>query len=382
MSFDRRIDNLCTHQAVDEALFFSADRLTVTPLRPIANSNSVQMRINGVADLPQVGVQTFAVGKGSLPGPYNIQAGVNDLLVVAVDNKTVQTIQLSAGRGLSAQKIADDLNRKVSGVYFSVTKKNQVQASSYTRGRFAKLMFKAGSTVSTTLGLTLNRAYFGQQVYPSWSLVLDPNTLTDRPSRLVLFDEPILGTNDYVELSYVTPREECRRCGGSGVENDWRYDGSGALVTVQNSDLLIQEVLKITYTVKGSNPFHVWYGTGLLDAIGKKLTSGGFVQNLILSEVQNAFKRWQSIKRQQEEKVGQEVTDEEYPFRLMVVNLETDDNDPTIIYVNAWVQNRSASPIQITRGLQLPIPTDLLGSTVQDALLQQVQAQGRESFLG
>lgn len=370
MSFDRKIDQVCTHEVVEEAVFFNADRLTVRPLRPISNSTSLRVRINGVARITPAGLKTAAIGKGSLPGPYNIQAGVNDTLSVSVDNGPIQTVTAAAGRNVSALALSRDLTGRVSGASFSVTKKGQVQARTSSTGKIARLTFPSG-TLGTTLGLNLGRVYRGQQVFPSWTLINDPNTLDTRPTRLIVFDSPILGTNDYVELSYATIRQECRRCGGVGIENDWRYDTSGKVIQARNADLLIQEVLKATYTVKGSNPFHPWYGTGLLESIGKKLTDQGFLQNLILNDVQDAFKRWQSIKKQQEENVGQEVTDEEYPFRLLVVNLESDSDDPTIIFVNALVQNRSSRPIQVTRGLKLPVPLDILGSTVQDALLQQ-----------
>lgn len=371
MSFDRKIDQVCDHTVTEEALFFDPDRLTVKPLRPISNVHSVKVRLNGALDVPSVGVKTPALGKSSLPGPYNIKAGVNDTLIVSVDDKPNQIVTVNAGRVISAKTLADNLTHLVSGAFFSTTKKNQIQARSITSGRASRITFKDGSTLATTLGMTLNRVYRGQQVASSWSLITDPNTLSDRPLRLIVLDEPIDGTNDYVEVSYSTVRPECRRCGGSGVEHDWRFDAAGEVIQVQKSDLLIQELLKITYTVKGSNPFHGWYGTGLLEAIGKKMSDRGLVQNLIMSDIQDAFKRWQSIKKQQEENIGQDVSDEEFPFRLLAVNLESDSEDPTIIYVNSLVQNRSSQPIQITRGLQLPIPLDILGSTVQDALLQQ-----------
>jgi hypothetical protein len=233
-------------------------------------------------------------------------------------------------------------------------------------------MFHSGTTVASTFGLTLDRAYRGQQIFPSWSLINDPNTLNDRPTRLIVFDAPIDGTNDFFEINYVTVRQECRRCGGSGVENDWRYNSLGKVIETRNADLLVQEVLKGTYTVKGTNPFHTWYGTNLLEMIGKKAADRGLVQNLILSDLQDSFRRWQSIKKQQEEVVGQFVSDEEYPFRLLVVNLEPDTQDPTIIFVNALIQNRTSNqPIQVTRGLKLPAPLDILGSTIQDSFLRQ-----------
>jgi hypothetical protein len=213
-------------------------------------------------------------------------------------------------------------------------------------------------------------------LYPRWSLINDPNTLNDRPTRFIVFDRPIESLSEFVEVSYTTIRQECRRCGGVGVENDWRYDRAGSIIKARNAELLSQEVLKITYTVKGSNPFHPWYGTGFLDAIGKKLTDQGLVQNLILSDLQDAFRRWQSVKRNQEgPRIAQFVSDEEFPFRLLVVNLEQDPVDPTVIYVAAMVQNRSSSPIQITRGLRLPVPLDLMGASVQDSLARPNQAK-------
>lgn len=100
------------------------------------------------------------------------------------------------------------------------------------------------------------------------------------------------------------------------------------------------------------------------------------MQNLILSDLQDAFRRWQSVKRKQEsDEIAQFVSDEEYPFRLLVVNLEQDAVDPTVVYVSAMVQNRSSSPIQITRGLRLPEPLDLMGASVQDALARQNRAR-------
>ncbi len=375
MSFDRQLDQVCTHEVVEEALFVNTDRLTVQPLRPISSANSVKVRVNGEAFVTPVGLHTPAIGKGSLPGPYNIRPGVNDTLVVSVNAGPDQTVTIPSGRSVTAQLLAKSLTTLVSGVVFDTTKKSQILAKSFKQGTASRIMFKNGSTVATTLGLTLNRAYRGQQIFPPWSLVNDPNTLSDRPTRLILFDTPINGTNDYFEINYATIRQECRRCGGAGVENDWRYNIQGEVIPVRDADLLVQETLKITYTVKGTNPFHAWYGTGLLEMIGKKISDRGLVQNLILSDIQDAFRRWQSIKKQQEDTAGQFVSDEEYPFRLLVVNLEPDPQDPTLIFVNALVQNRSSQPIQVTRGLKLPAPLDILGSTVQDALLQQNQAR-------
>lgn len=380
MSYDRKLEQVCTHGVVQEALFLSDDRLTVRPLRPIANIRSVKVRYNSLLDVPAQGSHIPAVAKGSLPGPFDIRAGVNDTLILSVDGKPIQTLTIPAGNQRSASQVANDLNFQTQNVVFSPTKKSQLKVSTRSKGREARLQIQSSSTALATFGLVPLKVYRGQQVMPSWSLVVDPNTLSDRPTRLVVFDEKIEGTNDYFEIDYTTIRQECRRCGGAGVENDWRYDRRGEIIKVRDLDLLTQEMLKITYTERGSNPFHLWYGTSILETVGQKLTDNGIIQNLIVSDIRDAFKRWQSIKTQQEETVGQFVSDEEFPFRLLYVNIEQDDQDPTVIFVNALVQSRSTQPLQVSRGLKLPLPFDLLGSSVQDALLREDRAMALQSF--
>ena len=232
-------------------------------------------------------------------------------------------------------------------------------------------MFTSSSTLTTSLGLSVNRIYRGKNTFPGWTLVNDPSTLSDRPRRLVYFDEPLKADSNFIELTYVTVSQECRRCGGLGVENDWRYGSDGHTAEVRNEALLIQELLKITYTNRGSNPFHPWYGTTILERIGSKNASSGVIQNAITSDIYTMFGRWQSIKRQQEEAVGQFLSDEEYPLRLSSVRLEQSQQDPTVLFLNVEVQNRSTKPIVITRGLRLPEPLNLLGNTQAQGVYRQ-----------
>lgn len=372
MSYDRQLDQVCSHLVIEEALFLLNDRQTVRPLRPIASIASTRVRLNGELFVPSAGVHIPASATGLKSGPFNIQGGTSDRLIVKVSEGSIQTLTVPSGNQLSPEQITEKLNRQIRDAAFTVTARRQVRLQSAKAGRAGTLFIQTtGSTAAPILGFQTDRAWRGQTTSPGWSIVNDPNTLDDRPTRLVLFDEPMKGTDDYVELNYTTVRQECRRCGGLGVENDWAYDGHGKIVKVQDADLLVQEIVKITYTVQGSNPFQPWYGTNIVNSIGKKLSASGIVQNMIVQDIYGAFNRWQSVKKQQEEKAGQFVSDEEYPFRLLSVNLQQSDQDPTVIFVNAFVQNRSSKPIQISRGLQIPAPLNILGSTQQQALLQQ-----------
>jgi len=370
MSFDRKIDQICTHRAVEEALFLNADYQTIRPLRPIASVVSTQVRINGVTDVPSVGVQTPAQVVTAKAGPYTITQGVNDRLIVSIDGGPDQIILAQDGKKIPTKDVIQNLNSSISeGTFEELNGKIRLRTGSV--GKRSLLHVKLGSTLASVLGLVEDRVFRGIKSIPGWSIVRDPNTLSDRPTRLIVFDQSLKGFSDYVELNYTTIRQECRRCGGLGVENDWIYGRQGNTIEVRDEALLLQEILKIMFTLRGSNPFATWYGTLLTDTIGRKLSAGGLVQNLISSEITTAFSRWQNIKKQQEEAVGQFVSDREFPFQLLSVSVEQSTQDPTVIFVNASVQNRSGQPLDISRGIRLPEPTDLLGNTSQQGVFRQ-----------
>lgn len=372
MSYDRKIDQLCTHEVVEESLFIAqSNRQLVRPLRPIAAAAMTRVRFNGEAYIPSAGLLVPANGKGSRIGPFNIQLGTNDSIIVNVNETGLQTLTAPTGKAVSTALVAETLNKQVKGMRFSVTSRGRLEMTTALKGPAARIFVSPSSTILDTVGLSGNRVWRGRRPVPGWSLINDPNTLSDLPTRLVVFDEPLYGYRDFVELNYTTVRSECRRCGGLGIEHDWRIAQNGDTIEVRDEALLIQEILKIFYTLQGSNPFHPWYGTGLLNTIAKKLTASGIIQNFIVGDIQEAFRRWQSIKQQQEEVVGQFVSDAEYPFRLNTVTLEPSDKDPTVIFVNAVIQSRSSRPIQLSRGVRVPEPIDLLGSTAQQGVFRQ-----------
>lgn len=371
MSYDRKIDQVCPHRIVGESLFLASDRRTVRPLRPVSSIVSIEMWANGVVKVPAIGVNAPAEVTGSHRGSINIQKGVNDTITISVDHGPNQTLTVSAGKALKHSEVVTDLNRGLAGAVFTVTRRGSIHLATRRVGPEAELVLRDGSTLATALGFPLNRVWKGRQPYPSWSVIQDPNTLSDRPARMIVFDRRLNGTSDFVEINYTTVRQDCRRCGGLGVENDWRYNSKGDVIEARYEALLLQEILKMMFTVQGSNTFHDWYGTGLTDAVGKKIAATGILQSFIVSDIYEAFRRWQNVKKQQEEDVGQIVSDEEYPLRLLQVSIQASDKDPTIIYVSGTIQNRSTKPIQIERGIKLPQPVDLLGATAQQGVYRQ-----------
>jgi hypothetical protein len=362
MSFDLQIDQVCQHRVTEEALFVASDRQTVRPLRPISSSTSVQVLLDNAIPVPSEGTYLPAKSSGTRRGPFSFTAGVNNVIELTVDQGAVQTATLPTSHQMGVSRVAALLSQMFTGVFFSV-QNERLTFATRAKGPQASVFLQDTSTAASVFGFTTNREYRGQQRVPGWTLVSDPATLADRPTRLIVFDEPLRSGSDFVEISYVTRREECRRCGGTGYENDWRHDIKGSLIEVRDEALLLQELQKNFYTIRGSNQFHTWYGTQIIDSIGKKIAAGGFAQNLVVSDIHQAFNRWQSIKRQQEDDVGQFVSDREFPFRLLSVNLEQSSQDPTVVFITVTVQNRSNEPIQLTRGLKVPEALELSGST-------------------
>ena len=353
MSYDRAIDFECPHIVVDEALFVNGDRQTVRPLRPISSFTSVKVRLNGAIECPSEGVYLPPQTIGTRKGPFNVQQGVNNVFQVSVNNGPVQTATLPSSRLMPTVELTDRLNRQLQGVRFFLSDRGTVGIQSAYEGKAATLFIYSGSSLASTLGMVVNREYRGKDLVSGWTLVTDVNTLADRPTRLVVFDLPLRSTNDYIEVSYATLREECRRCGGSGYEHDWRFNQRGDVEIVQDELLLVQEVQKILYTERGTNPFHNWYGTDSVQSVGQNLVPGGALQNLVVSDIYDAFSQWQSIKQQQENRVGQLVTDQEYPMRLLGVSLTPSQTDLTVVYVSLQVQNRAGTPVTLERGIRV-----------------------------
>jgi len=369
MSYDRQIDQICEHRVADEFLYVQSDRQTAIPLRPISSAGSVVVRLNGQIDVPSSGVQVQARVTGTKEGPFNITSA-NNTLTIKVNTDPPLTVTLPQAAQVQPARLADALTARFPGLVFFADR-NRIGIRTSLAGQDATFMILGSSTMASLLGVSTDRVFRGKDAFPGWTLVVAPNTLGDRPKRFVYFDDTLQAGDNFVEVSYATVREECRRCGGLGVENDWRYSVDGNVGEARDEALLIQELLKVTYTARGSNPFHPWYGTTIVERIGNKNSATGVIQNTITSDIYSTFARWQSIKRQQEETVGQIVSDEEYPFRLTGVNLEQSQQDPTVIFVNIEVQNRSFKPIVLSRGLKLPQPTNLLGNTQSQGVFRQ-----------
>ncbi len=349
MSFDRKIEQACPHIVREELLTVSEDRTTVTPLRPISSVNSISLRLNGEHLVPQEGLYAPPLATSTKEGLVSL---LGETLTLDVSNYSTQTYVSPTAKDITPQRVADYLNLSLSGVQFSVSARGRLEVRGSAKGPSSTL--RLGGALASKLGFHVGREYRGATITPAWSVVNDPNTLLDRPLKLIVFDQPLRTTANHVEIDYATVREECRRCGGIGRESDWRY-AQGKVVEARDEVLLIQEFSKALFTIKGSNPFAPWYGSDLERRIGGKQLSGGLVKNQITQDVHETWRSYQSIKRQYEQQ-GARLTDAEYPYQLNQVSVTDHPTDPTILYLHVTISSRSLRPTPITRALRLPQP--------------------------
>jgi phage baseplate assembly protein W len=158
-------------------------------------------------------------------------------------------------------------------------------------------------------------------------------------------------------VTYSVPPHRCLRCGGTYVENDYRFDETGQGILIENEDLLYQACLKILLTDRGSNAYHPWYGTSIRSRIGTKALGG--VASLISEDVRQALSKLQAL--QQSQATFQQVTYKERLYSVLSVQVLPHSQEQTTFLVDVTVQNASNEPIELSIVFTVPEVVALMG---------------------
>lgn len=109
-------------------------------------------------------------------------------------------------------------------------------------------------------------------------------------------------------------------------KGDLRVGSTGDLATIQDTDKLIQDVLKIVHTPVGSNPFYPSLGSNITSFnIGMNLNSD-FLESRVEASLLATIQTIQSIQRRQE--AVQIVTAAEKILRINSVSAKIDSKEP------------------------------------------------------
>lgn len=374
MSFDFATSQICPHEVFFERLVLDgANRNSALFLQP-PSSARVDVYIDGEM-VPPTGLYSYAELPFIRPEPYRIKAGVNDLLYVSVGFSAPRLVQLISGPNLRASDVARDLQAKLPDLRVEAVNRRVVfrshqrvngTAFSFPDPRWTDPTSSLPTTVRIleafrAVGINPGRHASGRQVFPGWIVDVNPFDALLFQRRLV-FQRPIVNADPVIEVNYVTNQANCRRCHGSRVEFDYSVK-DGTYEIVQNTDLLAQEFDKFLFTKIGSHWKWNWLGSGLVNRIGGKGSTGNVTVNTLLTvDITQAFRTYQNIKQQQDSRFPfQQVSDAEYPLQLANLDVKTLPDDPTVAVVNVTVVSKSLVNVELARVVGNPNPFTILG---------------------
>lgn len=377
MSLEIQIGFPCPHYIIEETVPLDIDKRTVLSKSPVASEPSVRMLINNQYYVPSSGLYSQAFLTSSKKGPYRVEKCVGllgpdaNLLIVETPSGKFE-IRLPISNRLSLKDLQKALRLSVLYDYVEITEYQGAIALKEKQELGTLSWIRVSGKGAEALGF-VQRGSRGQELYPGWKLIKEetiiPSATNPRAAsaRKVVFNKPVRG-NPEIKLSYTTIPSLCRRCRATYVENDYRFGFTGEVKTIENENLLLQACLKSILTDKGSNPFHVSYGSKIQSRIGQKLV--GASASLIKEDVVRALRTVQNLQSKQRE--FQTVTSKELLVRISSVDVRPDPSDPTLYYVDVIVQNGSNQPVSISITYTAPGAVALTGSNGQSLGTERV----------
>lgn len=381
MSFDFHTLRICPHEVILETLVLDQDHITSSFQKPPSNSH-IKVYFDG-SEIPSGGLYGYASIPFSKAEPYRIKKGVNDLIYISTGFDAPRFISVISG-SVSAIDMARCLQQKLPEFKIEV-KNSRIVISSRVRGKKTAFQFHdprwtdSTSSLLTTaqvlatykiLGIIPGRAATGRLLIPGWSVQTDPNDILHR-NKILIFNFDIKNKQPLIQVSYVTTAVDCRRCHGTRFEFDYQIENNN-YTEIRNIDLLAQEFDKFLFTKIGSHWKWNWLGSGLVNRIGGKGSTGSTMINAILTvDVSQAFSTYQNIKSQQDVRFPQQkVSDAEYPQQLGNIDVQTLPNDPTVAIITTTVISRSSVDVPLTRMVGDPSPFSLSGNPTSNIRLQ------------
>jgi hypothetical protein len=378
LSIEIRESYPCPHLIVEERVALGPDKMAVPIRAPVAVADSVRVLVNDSHYVPKNGLYAQAALTASLSGPYNIQRCTDTLgpqgNVVRIQTSVDTTdVSIPTGSRVTAEAVVSAIRGSSSQVVVGLSPTNALvllDPNNVGTKSLVRISRTDGGVPSigvlAALGFDSQQGARGQMVYPPWQLQtrqdVFPTTMEvgrfPVKARYPKFIAPLKG-NPTVKVSYVSFPERCPRCQGTYVENDYRFDKSGAVITIDNENLLYQACLKMLLTEVRSNPYHPRYGSGIMGMIGMKRM--GAAATLIQEKVQQALEKVQNLQNGQRK--FQRVTDRERLYAVLNVNVSSPPSDPTAFQVDVVVQNASQQRIPISIAFSVPGAVALAGST-------------------
>jgi hypothetical protein len=181
-----------------------------------------------------------------------------------------------------------------------------------------------------------------------WQIVADPDRIEEPTADVfykIVFNNPVRLLLPLIEVSYITRQDFCLKCSATGFLNDFKESVSGSFAQVTQTTKLAQKALKWVLTSR--DPFYPTFVCAIKTYIGRKLGIQ-ITDTDIQTAVVNALTNMQQV--QQAQSTVQNLDPQEILKDIVSVTAVTDQNDPTVVRVNAVISNYSgqSAPIGFT----------------------------------
>ena len=343
MSEDAQLAHACPHFIRYERANISGNREIFT-LSPISSSNLLSLRLNGI----EVGSEGyFSPSETVFPSlaPYRFTE-TTKTLVVETEIQS-QTITFPKDKIFLQKDLISFLN---SSFTLPIVAEAYSSSIKLTNQRKSDTLNLSGTALSK-LGYTSKAVKLkNRKRYESWVL----SKRIGGGYKIIFKKEMYF--NGVADISYLTEKDNCRRCSGTGVENDFRYSEKGDIKTIKDHNLLYQSISKVLLTEISSNPYHIWYGSNAMTLIGRKVSSS-VVQSL-KSSVRDALSSFKNVQDQQAS--VQNLTLKERLRRVINIEVSTIGEDETSYLVSVVVESMSSEQVSINIVFAVPgsIPLD------------------------
>jgi len=154
-----------------------------------------------------------------------------------------------------------------------------------------------------------------------------------------------------IEVKYTTDVLHCPKCLGVKVLDDLVYKQDGDILLVEKEYLLLQLVEKYIITRVGSNVYHNWMGTGIIDLVGTSIIDIDVIRNRILNQVNSGIEKLRNVQRQLQS-TRREMTPGELFGELISVEVEQAE-DPTILLVTVVFTAQSGKSLEFSQYVEL-----------------------------
>lgn len=127
------------------------------------------------------------------------------------------------------------------------------------------------------------------------------------------------------------------------IDGDLEIGADGDLGKVEDTEKLIQEILKVAHTPLGSNIFYPWYGSPVSQSLVGNALDMEFLSAVASSQLQTSLENLQRL--QQKQALEQRVTPFEQLAAVKSISISRNQIDPRFFLVIIDVVTRALSVV-------------------------------------